>query len=501
MAYDIQPINTGDGTTAQDAQAVREMWQQGVDVHDASKDFFRDLEGTGKDAVIMVKDQPSKGQGHTITFTNLSPFKKEPHHGDDYFENSTDYEKIRIGTYQLTVDYLRHASNYNERMEEVMGMRNELAHNIPEMLGEWMGRQKTEKMQMALIHKGSADSAYYAGAGTLDGIVKTDTLTYDEVLKAGTMLKPRGGVPAKMGSDASGNPVYGYCLVATVDALYSLKNDSTYRQMVRDAGTRGGNNVLFTGGYEKIDNHFIKEYNPIDDDGVGATGSPQNPTMELGIAIAAGTTGSLDITGGGDATAAAETDVFYSKWFPKYDYKFIAGDVLDASADPTFYVIIYNVADSLAGNDKGKWGFYAISTNNGNKLTTNNTNGDSAGAGARLAGTTSGKASTQIGNVVWDAEKNTTDHPAGSKVILANANGVPIGHTFLMGRMAALRGYGKHRNRRTQQIHEGGYITDVYCTSVFGQTPRFDRKNRSRGYLTITHAIEYAGLNIDPTLA
>jgi hypothetical protein len=95
--------------------------------------------------------------------------------------------------------------------------------------------------------------------------------------------------------------------------------------------------------------------------------------------------------------------------------------------------------------------------------------------------------------------KLTEVHPSGSIVIETNSYGVPFGYSFVLGAQAAMRGYGRFRNHRSEQIHEGGFVKDVFITSVLGQTPKQRVDGRTPNILRVLHAIKYAGLNI-PTV-
>jgi hypothetical protein len=91
-------------------------------------------------------------------------------------------------------------------------------------------------------------------------------------------------------------------------------------------------------------------------------------------------------------------------------------------------------------------------------------------------------------------------HPAGALVVQCNANGVPIGHSLMLGKRAAYRGYGKHRNKRVQDDKEGGFLMERYIVSVFGQSLRKDRLGRVPSAVRLTHAISIPGV-ILPTIS
>lgn len=488
MAYITSP-NTGDSVAAQAPNAVRKIWQSGVDIFEQSEDFFRPFEGRSRTSLIQSKVETSKGRGQEIEFVTMAGLHGEPHIGDELFEDGDDFEPINLDSNSLVVDYLRHAVRYTERMEEKLGMRGEIAVGLPEELGKWLGRQKTEKLFMMLLHRGTSDNTKYAGGrGGVDALTNVDTIDYDEIITLVPQLKRLGGMPAYVGRDMAGNTISKYCIIATTDALFSLEMDPTFKQKVIDGDSRGAGNYIFKGGYHNLRGQIIKEYCPIDHDGWGAIGSPANPKAELGTAVTAGTA-TFFITGGGTAEAAALTSVYYYKWFPKFNYRFLPGDSLDTSGDPSFYVAIVNPDDGSA--NANKFGFYKCNANNGNKLTVE----------ARLGSAPGGIRATTVGNVTWNSAVNTDAHPIGSSVFLCNANGVIRGRSFALAQRAARRGYGKWRNRRTEDVKEGGFVRDIFITSVFGQEPRLDVRGRAPGYRVLEHALQVAGTPLNPTLA
>lgn len=469
-----------------DAGAVRELWRKGVEVFEQTTDFFAPMEG-GASAIIETISDTTKGRGQKITFTQMAGLYNEPKHGDELFNDENDFESIKIHTYTLSVDYLRHGVRYTERSEEFMGMRGEITVGIPEQLGKWMGRQKSEKMFMSFLHHGADENQIFGGdKANINALVSADVLDWDTVVAGNTQLQRLNGKPAKMGTDKNGNAIMRYCYVATTDTLFSLEQDSDYKTFQTEAGVRGDANYIFGGGYSDIRGNIIKKYNPIDHDGYGAVGSPLNPKAFSGSSTVDGFTTETFILGGGSAVAGALSAAFY-KYFPLHSFKFLATDTLTPAASlygaADFYVAVVN--SPSAATDAGKIGFYEISANDGNKLT----------VGDKLVAADTGVDDAWAGSPAWDAALHTNTHDAGtSTVFLVNASGVPIGHTLVLGAQAARRGYGKHRNSRTEDSHEGGFVKDVFVTSVFGQEPCEDASGRKVGYLILTHAIQIAGV-------
>lgn len=471
--------------------AVRKLWARGVDIFEQSEDYFSQFEGKSPASLIQVKNDTSKGRGQEIEFTTMAGLYNEPHLGEELFEDSSHFEELVLDSNTLKVDWLRHSVRYTERTEEKMGMRGEIVAGLPTEMGKWLGRIKTEQMFMDMLHNTAAASHIIAGGKqTADELFSTDTLDWDEIVAMGVQMEGNGGLPAYVGRRESGgkrNPIFAQCVTASKDALYSLELDPDYKQVLREAGERGNANYIFRGGYTPVRGHVISKYVPVDHDGHGPVGSPINPKAFLGTAVEAGT-GVLTLTGGGSPAAAAKTRIHPFKAFPNYAYRFSDGGVLAIGSTP-FYVAVVNPASAAV--DPRKFGFYKCVTNDGRTIE----------AVERLGPTDAGAAQLdEVGDVEWDASVHTQVHPSGATIVLCNSKGVPLGYTIMLGRRAARRGYGKWRNRRTTQSHEGGFVRDIYLTSVFGQAPRKDTAGRTPGVLVLTHAIKYAGLPLPDVL-
>ena len=474
------------------AGAVRELWRKGVEVYEQTADFFAPFEG-GNDSIIQTVTDTTKGRGQKITFTTMAGLYNEPKHGDELFNDQDAFESIKINSATLSVDFMRHGVRYTERAEEFMGMRGEIAVGIPRELGKWMGRNKSEKLFMSFLHHGAGANQIIANSkANADALFTADTLDWDGIVSAQTQLSRLGGSPAKLGRDQNGNAIHRYCSVATTDALFSLEQDADYKDAHEEGGPNAYSNQLFTGGYSDVRGNIIKKYNPIDHDGYGAIASPLNPKAELGCSTTNGfttnsTTGvaNLRIAGGGSATAGALTAPAYFKYFPLFAFKFLATDTLSAAASlygsGAFFVAVVNHPN--AATDPNKIGFYSCNANDGNLLTVNDKH-------------QSGDANNHLGSLpAFDAAVHTNTHDAGTaSVYLVNQHGVPYGHTLFMGKQAARRAYGKYRNQRSEDSHEGGFVKDIFVTSVFGQEPVQDAAGRRPGYLILTPALQYAGV-------
>ena len=497
MAYEIAAPITGTTLATMAPNAVRELWQDGIDTFEQSNDFFSEMEG-GPDALIWEKTDLSKGRGQKITFSVGSGFYDEPHIGESVFETQADYEEFLISSHELFVDWVRHGVKVSERSEEVMGMRGEIESGFNIQQGAWMGRLKSEQLFMMYREQLPSENIVFAGAKTVDTLTSADVLDWDEIISLGVQMKGKGGQPATVGTMKNGQPVQRNTVIATTDALFSLDLDTNYKQVLRETKVEAFAQLLFNGGYAAPKGHIIAEYTPIDHDGEGAIGSPLNPQARLGVAITAGTA-AFAIQGGGNATSAAKTKKKYFKYFPNFAYLFIgntdatAGGATTLAQDAaTHYCLVINPPN--AATDPNKIGMYAYTTgNNGNQITIT----------SRLGATGGGVRNPVVGTVSWNtgvwADKHTDVHPIGALVLPCGANGQVFGDTLMLGKRNAYRGYGKHRNKRAQDDKEGGFLMERYILSVFGQALRKDRLGRVPSAMRLRHAINYAGLPL-PTI-
>ena len=494
--FNIISPNTGDTFYAQAPLAQRILWKKGVDVFEQTTDFFADMEGEGGgvEGVIWTETDTSKGVGQKINFTNMSGFYAEPHYGDDSFEGQDDFETININAYQLDTDFIRWGTRFTKRMQPFMGLGKQITSKLPTEIGKWLGRQKAEKMFMTFMNPAlfltqnatNATNVIYAGGKTQDTLLSSDNLVWDEIVGMGAQLEPLGGQPAMIAKGKRGNPIFRNIVVATVPALYGLKLDPTYRQIVRETRDDAAAETLFSGDYVDVDGHVIRKYNPIDHDGVGAIGSALNAKALLGVAIAPGTTAVVLTGGGSPAASTAQLDaVLFFKLFPNFTYTYLYG-MMAAQDGLTHYVLAVNPAAAGGGGC-----MYAYTTgNNGNMITCTQRLGSAAG-GTRV---------TSLGNVTWNtgvwAGWHTETIVQGAMLIPCNANGTPFGDTLMLMKGAGVRGYGSERNLRTEQVHQGGHVIDMYVTTVFGQTLRQDRLGRAPGFIRLRHAITYPGWGI-----
>lgn len=506
MANLLIPTNnqTSD-ISSQASNFLPELWKKGVQLSEAAENFFEQFEGPTESYPVMSIRDLSKGAGTKITFRTMAQLYGEGVQGETLIQDNT--EDFRVGSYNLTVDFLRHAVSYNRRLEEKTALASELKSNVPVMLGNWLGRMKTERLQKLFLHKGTAKNYYQAnGKGSINALSHTDTLSYDGLIAAGQQLRTRGARPATIGTVGK-NRIQKFVIVSTGEGLLSLKSESKYLQALNAAAAAEGENAKqFTGGYVDLDGHVIRQFDPADHDGFGAIGSPINAKAALGevftISNATANSTGIQLKGGGSAAAAAKTAPKYFKFFSGYSYP-TGNDQTETAinfsnpagtANGTSYTNGYVLILSA-----GKYGLYKYTTNNGNQLTltaalVKTTGGFTAGSFNVTRSTwNTNEGVTLSANAFADANITNT-HSVGDLILECNAQGVPLGRTLVLGAMAAVRGYGSLDGERSEETFDGEFIRKTYITSIFGQSPYVRVDGEQPNYLVLNHAVSYAGL-------
>lgn len=501
---DFTSPNTGttlSGNTYGSDKNVRQLWQKGALLAEQNEDFFQEMESKSDRGLIWAKTETSKGAGAIMNFTTQSGFYGKGKYGEALFEAAADYEVIRQGNFQLKVDYVRNAVRNSQRMEEIMGMKGDIESGVNVELGKWLGRLKTEQILALITRELPAANQLYANGKTLDKLLTADVLEWDNIVMAGQAMKPLGGLPANI-SKINGQPVWAQTFIAAENALTSLKLDTDWKAMLQQGDVRGRGNTVFSGGYPAVDGHAIVPFNALNHDGDGPVGSFLTPYAYLGAAFTQLT--DHHVLGGGDVCTSG---VDYFRYFPGMPYQYVDSTSADAGGTGTHFFIIYNVA----GTDAGKWNIYAYrgsTTENGNngaqitivgKMYSSNSGLGFLYFGGDGFDATSGNGAAQntsAGRLTWDGTKNTVSHDVGSLIIPCNCRGVPIARTPILGRAGILRGYGSLRAEHTSDKHNGGFVTDRYITSVFGQSFRMDRKGRVPAVAMLTHAYSVPGTNL-----
>lgn len=432
--------------------------------------MFEGPDGAAGFPVCRVTDL-AKSAGNQVTFTIRGRLRGFGKLGDNTLRGNE--EKMRFGTKDVYVDFIRHGSSWTRKMLRIMAAGGSVTAAIADELNDWAGlKLQTNSMHRLRQRATIGQNVLMPGnRGAIHALTSADYMSTTVIERAAALAGQIGAAPIRNRTKSkAGAPINKYMFFAPEQVLLPLKADSRYSAALVGAQTRGyGNNEQWDGGYADWDGNGIFHWVTVDEDtNEGPIGSMFDPRGKLGTAIAGGTT-AVTITGGG--TTSPSSVAIYWQDMPGYLYKHY--DEESPSADTSdYYVIIWNHTESTGGaGDQGKWGFYRYvgsTGNTGNTIVTASYDGTLGGG--RLGGTTNGGGAdtrhTTVGSVTWDAAKNTVAHPTGAPVYMANKKGQIIGYVGCLGSNALIRAYG------------GGAQGDP-GTSVAGTTTTSKGKNRA----------------------
>ncbi len=152
-------------------------------------------------------------------------------------------EKLALGQYYLTVDWLRNAVSYTKNLEKRVNFN--IVQTIRRQLSDWMSRRIDSDMFSALI-SGVSNTLYAGGAASVAALGTNDHFGTEEIDRIKLALQ-RTAIPIRTEGDNGEEEEY-YGIVASEIDEYWLKGDSVWNQAQRDAGPRDyTKNRIFTG--------------------------------------------------------------------------------------------------------------------------------------------------------------------------------------------------------------------------------------------------------------
>lgn len=480
-------------------------------------------QNVGKAGIVATTQSLSAIGGDKINMTVASAPGGRGAIGEEMLKGKESKSKFK--TYSVIVDWHRDAVAFTKKQLHMMAAGGNLERDILDMLKEKMGIWKQNDMMMALLHLGVGNVYRPNGKTSRNAIRHTDTLSMSLAVAAKARLNTMGAKPISHTMGTSGDHINGFLTFASEYAFLEIRNESGYQNAIRDGGTRGGSNPLFTGKLVTWQGQNFYEHIVTDQDWDDYVGSPIQPKLVIGAncgfnADSAGASCVLK-------ASSSNTDNLYTQFFPGYRYRFtedfrltaggsIGGLTPDSGLTPLgsdYYAWAVNPDGSCCflsydGENGGTYG------NNGNQITVKNILSPDASPGA---GGTSGKGATTVGAIVLNnsASVDGTSRvitnggtggstllpgitlvdkvDAGAVVIPANSWGVPIGYGFIFGARAAARAYGKIKLNKIKQDDDYDFITANGFEMVFGQAPTINTNGVTNNYLVLEFAIEHEG--------
>jgi len=516
-----------------------EKWQLMAATGIDEVDSLGALEGNDDKAFVCTTVNLGASEGTIVQMRTRSGFANEGVRGVANFTVNAQFEQMKFGQYGVLVGKHRHASSTNDAISTEMLIERELKDGSAVEEGKWCGRRAFENGAMTMRERIPAAGKIGVNGRDWNYIRSTDTLGFNAVVMANAQVKLYGGALGDI-SRAVGSKkqwlMKNLCLAPT-DVLTGIQLDPLYQAAAAQAQERGASNPLWSQETVMVKNTAFMEHLSVLGDIDGPKGSVLAPEGVLNTRVQAGT-GVIDILFG-NVGGTPDEYVYYSKWFPGYNYIFneyggpasAAGagqdtlgspqsttsqylpDFIHGSAGTTeniatggeHYLMILNPPYTGAnGEPANAIGYYSYTVgNDGKKITITGRLGSATGgsSGAYRGRVTELMSSGAPGydaakTVSWGASNEwggvqlTDVHPAGARIFPCNGRGVPMAWAAFMGNNALYRVWGKAKCKRGTENIEVDHGQRMFTSMWIGHRVRVNREGNPAA-LAMVHCARY----------
>ena len=274
-------------TVRADGLNLATLWDLNCRRHGETGDYFEGAETAhddpdGPNGLVVTKSETAAGRGQKVNFRTTTGFYGEGKRGESLFTATADYEKNSFNEYSAYVNCYRNASSANEFTGEQEALREELENGIPQKLGAWRDRLKTELIDMRVRDTAHADSLFTANSRGINGLLSADILDVNNMMMVTGNLSTKGGKPARTGL-VKGQPVNRWVWGPVTEVTTALKVSSDYQTLLRT--TEQGLNHLLDGSIATLDNQIVRPYEVVQHDGNGPIGSARLPMGKVSTAL------------------------------------------------------------------------------------------------------------------------------------------------------------------------------------------------------------------------
>ena len=484
---------------ARDAKLKGEAWNRLLDdaatQHNAFARFTSDISSgnaRGVQSIFCTKRDLKAGGADTVNFSVIgSP-------GGPGAEGSQDLvsrlSKALMKTWGVRVGYHRDGIGYSEDQIEFLAAGRSLMATTLDLLGRKMGIHRQNRMMMRLIKAVDGNVYRPNNVASMDALVATDVLGLNDTVNAKARLQRIGGKPMMTKLGPQGSPINGYLVFGGSTAFLPLRNDDGFQLALSNGHVRGLTNANFTGeliDWQGTPFYELPETDEAWDDYIG---NAMSPTAWNNVAFSTATAaGSCKLI-----TSSTNTTSLYFQFFPGFAYKFYEDETVAADF-ASYYAWVCNPDGSRVFLKYTGFG------NDGNTIIVSQILATAAGVstkGSKTVGNLSlGTTPTVSSNVITpDADANVPTAfvysdavQAGAYIIHANANGVPIGKSYVFGSMAASFAFGRFEREMIEQDQDFGFLKAKGYKEIFGTGVIKNPLGKPVGYLLVEHAIAHEG--------
>ena len=290
------------------SNAQVQQWDNDYYVDYVNRNWFRKFEGTGSSSIIQIKEDLTTKPGGTITCHLVNKLVGTAKNHNETLEGQE--EDLTLRTHDLAIREYSHAVRWPKFQEQLTAIDLRAAHKDALMtwnmeldrdlvitaLGDINGvkyslASETQKDTWLVDNAdrvlfGAAVANHVSGdhstsLATIDNTA--DKLTPEAIALMKRIAKAASPKVRPFKAKSSVGDVDTYVLFVNSRAMRDLKNNSTYQQQLRDAGSRGWTNPIFTGADLVVDNTPVYEIEDIAVvTGVGASSIDVAPVYLVG---------------------------------------------------------------------------------------------------------------------------------------------------------------------------------------------------------------------------
>lgn len=228
--------------------------------------YFKKFMGKSANNIIQTKTELQGTEGDDVTFGLLMRMTASGVTGDSTLEGQE--ESLVTYSQNVTIDQVRNAVRSKGRLHNrshLFNFRENARSNLAVWLAEYVDTDAFDTFSASPTRALGEDAA---GSYRYDGTYKSSLATGDVVtVKGFNILKKLAKEPYNVG-ELKIRPVNvegrnHYVLILSGEALYDLKQDSTWTQGNREARERGRENPIFSGASYIYDGIIIHDHENI----------------------------------------------------------------------------------------------------------------------------------------------------------------------------------------------------------------------------------------------
>jgi len=229
-------------------EAIPEKWDVDLRADAERMTFwgpnFEGPEGSGKP--IIRRDDFTREPGDVIHIQVVSPLTRDATTGNSTLAGGE--EKIALGQFDLTADWVRHAVAFNRRATRRAVFNS--ARVAQKLLSKWLAKKIDDDMFQLLVSDSSPTTLQAGDVASSAALGSANVFTPDEIDRLKLQLMSVGALPFDVIMDnGQERPMFG--VVISEVSEYQLKSNSTWNQALREAEIRGQKGRLWTGALGK----------------------------------------------------------------------------------------------------------------------------------------------------------------------------------------------------------------------------------------------------------